>query len=142
MKTLFSVLFMLLLLVACGTAPESATESMKPEVALPQQQKALLRLRAGASPTKIGPGDTPLIDVLVTTAQGIPVGGANVEVAAGGGLFPATGKPLIVGPTDQQGQFRMQWQAPDPALSGYQLRFLARIEGEAEGRTELTLLIE
>jgi hypothetical protein len=134
------------LLIVCGLActEQSAPQEPPPPAAkeAPREQLQILRLRAGANPQLIKAGETTEIDVLVTNSAGRPLRNVNVEVAAGGGVFEATGKNVIVGPTDQTGQFRTIWRAPDPATSGYKLSFLARLEGMAEGREELLILID
>ncbi len=140
--------FIYTLVVCLGALLAACTDETKdpppkePQEVPPREQLQMLRLRAGASPQMLQPGQTSEIDVLVTDTRGVPVSGANVEIAAGGGIFTATGQSLIVGPTDGTGQFRAEWQAPALATSGYKLSFLARVEGQAEGREELLILME
>ena len=90
----------------------------------------------------VKPGETTEIDLLVTNATGKPLSNVNVEVDVADGVFTATGKTVIVGPTNGRGEFRTEWKAPDPALSGYKLSFRAKIDGVAEGREELLILVD
>ncbi|MFK7926101.1 MAG: hypothetical protein AB8H47_29405 [Bacteroidia bacterium] len=128
-------------LIACGSETEDA-KNQEIEIPAVREQLQVLRLRAGANPLTVAPGEESEIDLLVTDATGKPLSNVNVEVAVADGIFTATGKTVIVGPTNGRGEFRTKWRAPDPSLSGYKLSFLARIDGQAEGREELLILIE
>ncbi|MEM6348353.1 MAG: hypothetical protein AAF927_31015 [Bacteroidota bacterium] len=137
---IFFTLWGTLSLLACGE--EAKQETIEEEVPAVREQLQILRLRAGAYPQSVKPGEVTEIDLLVTDATGKPVSNVNVEVDVADGVFTATGNTVIVGPTNGRGEFRTEWQAPNPSLSGYKLSFRAKIDGVAEGREELLILVD
>ncbi|MEL6589700.1 MAG: hypothetical protein AAFQ87_04155 [Bacteroidota bacterium] len=134
-----SLVLLLLMLGACEQEQKTAAEA---EVPVVRQQLQVLRLKAGAYPEKVAAGEETEIDLLVTDATGKPMANVNVEVDVPAGVFSATDKTVIVGPTNGRGEFRTKWRAPKPSLKAYKLRFRAQIAGEAEGRTDLTVMVE
>lgn len=99
-----------------------------------------LKIRAGASPSKVPVGSRTRIRVKVGDNNGL-VAGASILVSAGGGKFIASGNTKLKGKTNDKGYFDGFWYCK-PCASGYRFSVKASKHGYQDAKSGLTVKIQ
>lgn len=106
---------------------------------------APLEIGVRASRTIVPVGGSTRITVGVRDKDGLPVPGADVLVAAGGGYFGNGMYPRISGLTNPGGAFRTRWRTLDPSVytgdMSYQLAVTVRKPGYVEATATLMVKV-
>jgi hypothetical protein len=74
---------------------------------------------ASAFPTVVSEGQRTKISVVAYSGEYEPISDAKVKVSAGGGVFTQTGSTVVLGVTDAQGTYTVEWLCT-PCAAGYE----------------------
>ena len=97
------------------------------------------------NPRVVAPGGSTQITVMATTSSNVPLQGAQVVLAMGGGVFQSTGSTKVVGTTNEQGLFTATWSTYEASAYTGDMSYLVNVQvtkdGYDSGRTELSIPI-